>query len=256
MGINRTYFYVCQELNFRQQLYHQEQNVCNKTSFSIIHNVCTNSFNYRYLKSVKHHIYFSTLIRRILINWLIVYCFMSHSRIFHSYGDVIIAGEGLKKFRPMLGAQGLWAGRDLYRATPAVTRDPDFPISYDLFLYFFLSFFVMLNNFSVTWWFSYMMAVSFLLAEERTPLHYTMYWEETIDLPQVNWQTSSYSHIGPNRIRTDAGWRWEVLWYETDVLTTRPRRPPGLIRRTASFSRVLRHIRGYGRSNLTRILPG
>jgi hypothetical protein len=27
------------------------------------------------------------------------------------------------KFRPMLGAQGLWAGRDLYRATPAVIRD-------------------------------------------------------------------------------------------------------------------------------------
>jgi hypothetical protein len=27
------------------------------------------------------------------------------------------------KFRPMLGTQGLWAGRDLYRATPAVTRD-------------------------------------------------------------------------------------------------------------------------------------
>jgi hypothetical protein len=26
------------------------------------------------------------------------------------------------KFRPMLGAQGLWAGRDLYRTTPAVTR--------------------------------------------------------------------------------------------------------------------------------------
>jgi hypothetical protein len=26
------------------------------------------------------------------------------------------------KFRPMLGAQGLWAGRDLYRVTPAVTR--------------------------------------------------------------------------------------------------------------------------------------
>jgi hypothetical protein len=31
------------------------------------------------------------------------------------------------KFRPMLGAQGLWAGRDLYRATPAVTRDLGFP---------------------------------------------------------------------------------------------------------------------------------
>jgi hypothetical protein len=26
------------------------------------------------------------------------------------------------KFRPMLGAEGLWAGRDLYRATPAVSR--------------------------------------------------------------------------------------------------------------------------------------
>jgi hypothetical protein len=30
------------------------------------------------------------------------------------------------KFRPMLGTQGLWAGRDLYRATPAVTRDLSF----------------------------------------------------------------------------------------------------------------------------------
>jgi hypothetical protein len=27
------------------------------------------------------------------------------------------------KFRPMVGAQGLWAGRDLYRATPTVTRN-------------------------------------------------------------------------------------------------------------------------------------
>jgi hypothetical protein len=26
----------------------------------------------------------------------------------------------------MLGAQGLWAGRDIYRSTPAVTRDLDF----------------------------------------------------------------------------------------------------------------------------------
>jgi hypothetical protein len=26
------------------------------------------------------------------------------------------------QFRPMFGAQGLWAGRNLYRATPAVTR--------------------------------------------------------------------------------------------------------------------------------------
>jgi hypothetical protein len=30
------------------------------------------------------------------------------------------------KFRPMLGAQGLWALRDLYRATPAVTQGLSF----------------------------------------------------------------------------------------------------------------------------------
>jgi hypothetical protein len=30
------------------------------------------------------------------------------------------------KFSAILGAQGLWAGRDLYRATPAVTRDLGF----------------------------------------------------------------------------------------------------------------------------------
>jgi hypothetical protein len=30
------------------------------------------------------------------------------------------------KFRPMLGVRGLWAGRDLYRATPAVTQDLGF----------------------------------------------------------------------------------------------------------------------------------
>jgi hypothetical protein len=30
------------------------------------------------------------------------------------------------KFRPLLGAQGLWAGRDLYRATPAVTQHLSF----------------------------------------------------------------------------------------------------------------------------------
>jgi hypothetical protein len=33
------------------------------------------------------------------------------------------------KFRPMLGAQGLWAGRDLYRAISAVTRDHGFTVS-------------------------------------------------------------------------------------------------------------------------------
>jgi hypothetical protein len=61
------------------------------------------------------------------IDWLIIYCFTSRSIIFHWYGDVTIAGEGLQNLgRPMLGAQGLWAGRDLYCATPALTRDLDF----------------------------------------------------------------------------------------------------------------------------------
>jgi hypothetical protein len=31
-----------------------------------------------------------------MIDWLIIYCFMSCSRIFHLYGDVTIAGEGLQ----------------------------------------------------------------------------------------------------------------------------------------------------------------
>jgi hypothetical protein len=34
------------------------------------------------------------------------------------------------KFRPMIGAQGFWAGRDFYRASPAVTRGLVFFRSY------------------------------------------------------------------------------------------------------------------------------
>jgi hypothetical protein len=42
---------------------------------------------------------------------LFIYSFTSRSRICHLYGDVTISGEELHaKFRPMLGAQGLWAG--------------------------------------------------------------------------------------------------------------------------------------------------
>jgi hypothetical protein len=51
--------------------------------------------------------------------WLIIYGFTSRSRIFHLYGDITIAGEGLQNL-------GLWAGRDLYHATPTVTRDLGF----------------------------------------------------------------------------------------------------------------------------------
>jgi hypothetical protein len=62
----------------------------------------------------------------VTIVWLIIYCFTSRSRIFHLHGDVTIAGEGLQNLGLLLGAQGLWAGRNLYRATPAVTRDLGF----------------------------------------------------------------------------------------------------------------------------------
>jgi hypothetical protein len=47
---------------------------------------------------------------------LVIYCFTSRSRIFHLYDHH--CRWRAAKFRPMLGAQGLWAGRDLYRATP------------------------------------------------------------------------------------------------------------------------------------------
>jgi hypothetical protein len=47
---------------------------------------------------------------------------MSRSRIFHLYEDVTIAGEGLQN----LGLCSALRAFDLYRATPAVTRDLGF----------------------------------------------------------------------------------------------------------------------------------
>ena len=61
--------------------------------------------------------YFDLKINRGSLWWLIT----SHSRIFHLYGDVTIA-----KLRPMHNSQDLWAGRDLYHATPAVTQGLSF----------------------------------------------------------------------------------------------------------------------------------
>jgi hypothetical protein len=55
----------------------------------------------------------------MLIEWLIIYCFTSRSRIwFHLYGDITIAGEGLQNLELF---SALWAGRDLCHATHAVT---------------------------------------------------------------------------------------------------------------------------------------
>jgi hypothetical protein len=54
-------------------------------------------------------------------DWLFIYCFTSRSK----KNSLIWRRHHYRwraaKFRPMLGTQGLWAGRDLYRATPAVT---------------------------------------------------------------------------------------------------------------------------------------
>jgi hypothetical protein len=57
--------------------------------------------------------------------------------------------------------------------------------------------------------FSYMMAHSFYWRKREPRYIIQCIWGETTDLPQVNWQSSSHSRS----IRTDAGWRWEVLWY-------------------------------------------
>jgi hypothetical protein len=60
------------------------------------------------------------------VSRIFVYCFASRPRIFHSYGYVIIADEGLRNLclRPALRAfEQAW---DLHRAIPAVTRGLDF----------------------------------------------------------------------------------------------------------------------------------
>jgi hypothetical protein len=90
------------------------------------------------------------------------------------------------KFRPMLGAQGLWAGRDLHRATLAVTRDLSFS---DLIL----------NQSPFTTRMGMRRMYSnrdplraFIGGSENTSALYVQcIWGETTDLPQINWQTFS-----------------------------------------------------------------
>jgi hypothetical protein len=65
-------------------------------------------------------IYTSLLLHGSMLDWLIIYGFTSRSRIFH------LCRWRAAKFRLMLGAKGLWAGRDLYRATPTVKRNLGF----------------------------------------------------------------------------------------------------------------------------------
>jgi hypothetical protein len=60
--------------------------------------------------------------------YLIIYCFYFPLKNFSLIWRRHHCQWRAAKFWPMLGAsKGLWAGRDLYRATPAVTRDLDSP---------------------------------------------------------------------------------------------------------------------------------
>ena len=70
---------------------------------------CTWDFKNSFIPNIKiqHGLYKTK--RILLLNVL--------RRIFYPYCDVIIA-----MLRSLLGIYGLWAGRDLYRAIPTVTR--------------------------------------------------------------------------------------------------------------------------------------
>jgi hypothetical protein len=62
----------------------------------------------------------SKILSLTLIDWL----FTFRSRIFHLHGDITIAGEGLQNLGQCSALRAFeQGGRDLYRATTAVTRD-------------------------------------------------------------------------------------------------------------------------------------
>jgi hypothetical protein len=63
-----------------------------------------------------------------LIDWLIDYLrFYVSLKIFSLIWRRHHCQLRATKIRSLLGAQGLWAGRDLYRAIPAVNGDLSFP---------------------------------------------------------------------------------------------------------------------------------
>jgi hypothetical protein len=138
------------------------------------------------------------------------------------------------KFRPMLGALGLWAGRDLYRATPPRffrSHPKDRPIQSPFTthegmwrLVGCVLFYVPLKNFSL------------------------MVYMETSPLP-----------VKGCKFRPMFG--TQDLWAGTGLYRATPTVTQdlgfsGLIQRTAPFSRLLRHAWGCGGPILTRILTG
>jgi hypothetical protein len=78
------------------------------------------------LQTVKIHHKLSGLIRVIALGGLIDLWFYVPLKNFSLIWRHHHCWWRAAKFRPMLGAQGLWAGRDLYRATPAMTPSLSF----------------------------------------------------------------------------------------------------------------------------------
>jgi hypothetical protein len=133
------------------------------------------------------------------------------------------------KYRPTLGAQGLWAGRDFYRATAAVIRDFGFPVSsegppqsvasYDThgdrriysnpdhLVYDYFQFYVPLKNFSLIW-----------------RRHH------------CRWRAAKFRPM----LGAQGLWAGRDLYHATPSVT-QGLGFSGLIWRTAPFSRLLRH---------------
>jgi hypothetical protein len=59
---------------------------------------------------------------------LIIYCFTSRSRIFHLYGDVTIAGEGLQNL-------GLWLALNQSKHPTRVAKLGDHKFNHLIFLF-------------------------------------------------------------------------------------------------------------------------
>jgi hypothetical protein len=60
-----------------------------------------------------------------VVDWLIIYCFTYRSRIFHSYGDVTITGEGLKNLGLCLALRAFEQG-GIFIVRNCCTRDLGF----------------------------------------------------------------------------------------------------------------------------------
>jgi hypothetical protein len=92
--------------------------------FSVSH-LCTQAFStgipcWSFKVKVHKNDLIGWLVGWLIIDWLTVFC--------HTHVDTTPLMLKGCKFNPILSAQGLWAGMDLYDATPTVTWGLDFPV--------------------------------------------------------------------------------------------------------------------------------